>query len=252
VVHRVIAGLAPAVRVVDLNHNVAPHDVRFGALTLWRTAPWLAPGVILAVVDPGVGTNRRPVAITVSPAKVVLVGPDNGLLLPAALRLGPITAAVELDQVETDRGATFAGRDLFAPAAARIAAGGDPHALGVAIDPQTLQGEPVASPARELDGSFRTEVLWVDRFGNVQLNAGPREAGLLGAEIWIRTDTGLWPGRLARAYADLQPDELGLVHDSYDLLSISLNAASAAELTGAAPGDTVWLSRRAGGGAHRD
>jgi S-adenosyl-L-methionine hydrolase (adenosine-forming) len=250
VVHRVIAGLAPGVRVVDINHNVAPHDVRFGALTLWRTAPWLAPGVILAVVDPGVGTNRRPVAITVSRANVVLVGPDNGLLLPAALHLGPITAAVELDQIEIDRGATFAGRDLFAPAAARIATGADPNGLGVAIDPQTLQGEPVPSCAREMDGSLRTEVLWVDRFGNVQLNAGPREAGILGAEIDIRTHTGLWQGRLSRAYAELQPDELGLIRDSYDLMSISLNAASAAELTGAVPGDTVWLSRRAGGEAH--
>jgi S-adenosylmethionine hydrolase len=244
VVHRVIAGIAPGVPVADISHHVPPHDVRFGALTLWRTAPWLAPGVVLAVVDPGVGTKRRAVAIAVSPADVVLVGPDNGLLLPAALRLGPITAAVELEQTQTGRGATFAGRDLFAPAAARLAVGADLHELGAAIDPQTLRGEPVPVPERRPDGSLRAEVLWIDRFGNVQLNLNPRDAGPLGPVLDVRTDAHTRPARLVEAYADLQVDELGLVHDSYDLLSISLYAASAAALTGVRPGDPVWLSHR--------
>ena len=239
-----IAGVAPGVSVVDINHNVPPHDIRFGALTLWRTAPWLAPGVILAVVDPGVGTTRRPVAISVGGANVVLVGPDNGLLLPAALRLGPITLAVALEQTQADRGATFAGRDLFAPAAARIAMGADLHALGAAVDVRTLQGEPVPTPERRPDGSLRAEVLWIDRFGNAQVNVSPHDAAPLGHVVDVRTGAHIWSARLVAAYADLQADELGLVHDSYELLSISLNAASAAAFTGIRPGDPVWLSRR--------
>ena len=94
IVHRVIAQLAPGVTVIDLTHQVPAHDVRAGALTLWRAAPWLAPGVILGVVDPGVGTSRRAVVIEVAGAGAVLVGPDNGLLLPAATSLGRLTAAV--------------------------------------------------------------------------------------------------------------------------------------------------------------
>ncbi len=201
--------------------------------------------MILAIVDPGVGTHRRAVAIAVGPARVVLVGPDNGLLLPAALRLGPITAAVELEPTHLEWGATFAGRDLFAPAAARIAMGADLYEVGAAIDPQTLQGEAVAIPECRPDGSLRAEVLWIDRFGNVQLNVTPSDAKRLGPVIDVRTYTQTRPARVVNAYADLQGGELGFVLDSYGLLSISLYAVSAADLTGLRPGDPVWLSGRA-------
>ena len=146
VVHAVLATHAPAADRIDLTHQIPAHDIRAGALTLWRAAPWLVPGVILGVVDPGVGTERRAVAIEVAggvagahpsgahsgdqtagahpaPSPTVLVGPDNGLLLPAAHLLGPITAAVELPPNPDAPGATFAGRDVFAPADGRAAAG---------------------------------------------------------------------------------------------------------------------------------
>ena len=207
------------------------------------------PGVILAVVDPGVGTQRRPVAIGAG-AGAVLVGPDNGLLLPAALRLGPISFAVELEkQSVSDRGSTFDGRDLFGPAAARIASGVDPRSLGCPIDPDGLKGERIPEPVRE-GGDVRTEVLWVDRFGNAELNVRPAEVSDLGPVVAVRTRKRKWRARMVAAYGDLRvrrpgkPGELGLVHDSYGFLSISLNGESAAAFTGVRTGQTVWLSRR--------
>ncbi len=99
VVHSVIRQLAPGVGVVDVTHEVAPHDVRGGSLTLARAAQYLAPGVVLAVVDPGVGTARRAVAIEVGDGEAVFVGPDNGLLAPAVAMVGGATRAVELTSV---------------------------------------------------------------------------------------------------------------------------------------------------------
>jgi S-adenosyl-L-methionine hydrolase (adenosine-forming) len=250
VVHRVISGIAPGTPIADINHQIPPHDVRAGARTLWRCAPWLVPGVILAVVDPGVGTGRRPVAIGTE-SGAVLVGPDNGLLLPAALRLGPVTFAVELEKREVpDRGSTFDGRDLFGPAAARIATGVDPRGLGPEIDPDSLKGEPIPEPEREGDRDIRTEVLWVDRFGNAELNVRPAEVSHLGPVVDVRTRKRKWRARRVKAYGDLRgrrpgkPAELGLVQDSYGFLSISLNGESAAAFTGLRTGQSVWRTRR--------
>jgi S-adenosyl-L-methionine hydrolase (adenosine-forming) len=236
--------------VVDINHQIPPHDVRAGALTLWRCATWLAPGVILAVVDPGVGTKRRPIAISTE-AGAVLVGPDNGLLLPAALRLGPISFAVELEKQDVPgRGSTFDGRDLFGPAAARIATGADARSLGREIDTDSLKGERVPEPERGSDGEVRAEVLWVDRFGNAELNVRPAEVSHLGPVVDMRTRKRKWRARQVPAYGDLRvrrpgkPGELGLVRDSYGFLSISLNGESAAAFTGVRTGQSVWLARR--------
>jgi S-adenosylmethionine hydrolase len=250
VVHRVINGIVPGMLIADITHQIPPHDVRAGALALWRCAPWLAPGVILAVVDPGVGTRRRPVAVATE-AGAVLVGPDNGLLLPAALRLGPITAAIELDKNDVPGcGSTFDGRDLFGPAAARIATGVDIRSLGAEIDAGGLRGDPVPEAEREADGGVRTEVLWVDRFGNAQLNVRPTDVRDLGAVVDIRTRKRKWRARQVSAYGELRerrpgkPAEVGLVHDSYGFLSISLNRESAAAFTGIRTGQTVWLAPR--------
>jgi S-adenosyl-L-methionine hydrolase (adenosine-forming) len=250
VVHRVISQIAPGTPIADITHQIPPHDVRAGALALWRCAPWLAPGVILAVVDPGVGTKRRAVAVATE-GGAVLVGPDNGLLLPAALLLGPITVAVELERNDgPDRGSTFDGRDLFGPSAARIATGVDVRSLGAEIQPGSLQGDPVPEAERESDGGVRTEVLWVDRFGNAQLNVRPADVGHLGQVVDVRTRKRKWRARQVGAYGDLRerrpgkPAEVGLVQDSYGFLSISLNAESAAALTGIRTGQTVWLTPR--------
>lgn len=239
VVHAVLHRHAPHATVVDVTHRIPAHDVRAGALTLWRAAPWLAPGVILAVVDPGVGTARRAVAVEVAGAQAVLVGPDNGLLLPAALHLGPITRAVELDGDPAPRGATFAGRDLFAPAAGRAAAGAGVEELGRTIDPDSLAGEPVPEPTRTSDG-IRASVLWVDRFGNAQLNARPDDTG--PGPLQLEAGDGPAVGlRVVGSYGGIAPDEYALVIDSYGHLSICSDRSPAAARLGLTAGDDVLL-----------
>jgi S-adenosylmethionine hydrolase len=253
-----MAAHAPGVTVIDITHRIAPHDVRAGALTLWRSVPWLVPGVILAVVDPGVGTARRGVAIEVAAADAVLVGPDNGLLLPAALLLGPITTAVELRAPDLEtagpwlpapggperRGVTFAGRDLFAPICAALAQGADLGGLGQAIDPAGLVGEPVPSPATGDADRVGSTVLWVDRFGNAELNVRPGDLTDLGPVVELRVKEQTWPARLAASYADVGPGPaVGLVTDSYGFLSISCDRSSAADLMGLHVGDEIWISR---------
>src|SRR4051794_16725121 len=138
VVKSVIRSIAPAVTVIDLTHDIDPHDVRGGGLALARSAQYLVPGVVLAVVDPGVGTPRRAIAIEVGDGQSVLVGPDNGLLAPAVAMVGGADRAVVLDNTDHHLpapGPTFAGRDVFAPAAAQLCLGVDLLELGTPVDP---------------------------------------------------------------------------------------------------------------------
>src|SRR4051812_36792476 len=141
VVHSVIRAIAPDVRVIDLTHDIAPHDIRAGGLALARSAQYLAPGVVLAVVDPGVGTSRRAIAVEVGGGQSYLVGPDNGLLAPAVALCGGADRAVVLDDPEyhlPTLGPTFAGRDVFAPVAANLCNGVPFEAVGTLVDPITL------------------------------------------------------------------------------------------------------------------
>ena len=233
-VHAVLARHAPDSPRIDITHAVPVHDIRSGSLTLWRAAPWLAPGVILAVVDPGVGTGRRSVALNVG--DTTLVGPDNGLLTPAALRLGDVDEAVQLHAPEqAPAGATFAGRDIFAPAAGRLAGGCPLYEVGAPIDPATLIGEPVALAAADPDGEIDAEVLWVDRYGNTQLNVAAVEGDWLIDETPVRTVT---------SYGDIAPDSLALVIDSYGHLSVCADRSSAAEHLGLRPGGRIRLRRQ--------
>ncbi|MGQ0742888.1 MAG: SAM hydrolase/SAM-dependent halogenase family protein [Acidimicrobiales bacterium] len=182
VVRAVLRSLAPQVDVLDLSHGVAPHDVRSGSLVLARAIQYLSAGVVLAVVDPGVGTSRRAVAVEISTASAdagvrYLVGPDNGLLAPAVAMVGGAGRAVHLTRTELHLaapGPTFAGRDVFAPAAAHLATGGVFEDLGELIDPMSLMPGLVPLP-QESAGGVAAEILWVDRFGNAQLNIGPED-----------------------------------------------------------------------------
>ncbi|MEZ5182347.1 MAG: SAM-dependent chlorinase/fluorinase [Acidimicrobiales bacterium] len=182
VVHSVVRQLAPEVRVIDLTHDIPAHDVRAGGLALARSAQYLAPGVVLAVVDPGVGSARRAVAVEVGGGSSYLVGPDNGLLAPAVAMVGGATRAVELAEVEYQLpapGPTFAGRDVFGPAAAHLCNGVDLLELGPELDVHGLT--PGLLPVvREEGDALVAEVLWTDGFGNLQLNIGPDEIEALG------------------------------------------------------------------------
>jgi S-adenosylmethionine hydrolase len=229
----VIAGIAPDVTVIDVTHQVPAQDVRRGAAVLAQTAPWLPPAVHLAVVDPGVGTRRRGIAVVA--ARGVLVGPDNGLLLAAADALGGTTAAYELADPAyrlAEVSATFHGRDVFAPAAAHLCLGLDPARLGPPV------ADPVRLPPPIVHigpGEVRAEVLSVDGFGNVQL-AATDLAGLSGP---VRVEGG--PATVGRTFADVPDGELVVLADSAGHVAIAVNRGSAAARLGVEPGDVVEI-----------
>ena len=243
VVKSVIRQLAPAATVIDVTHGIAPHDVRAGAFTLARSAQYLAPGVVLAVVDPGVGTDRRAVAVEVGDGVSVLVGPDNGLLAPAVAMVGGATRAVELTNPDYQLlapGPTFGGRDVFAPAAAHLCTGVPLGELGPDVDPAGLR--PATMPlTRDDHGALVAEVLWVDRFGNLQLNVDPDEIAGFGDRIALRFGSQRRTGSRADTYARVGPGEIGLIVDSYGLVSVAVDRQSAAEELGLGTGDEVVL-----------
>lgn len=243
VVRSVIRQIAPHAAVIDISHNVPAHDVRSGSLTLARSAQYLAPGVVLAVVDPGVGTARRAVAIEVGGGSSYLVGPDNGLLAPAVSMVGGATRAVELANPEFQLpapGPTFAGRDIFGPAAAHLCNGVDLLELGPEVDINGLT--PGMIPiTREEDGGLVAEVLWTDSFGNLQLNVDPAEIVAFGDRVGLRFDGRARTGVRHDTYAQIPTGEVGLVIDSYGLVSIAFDRTSAAEELGIGTGDEVIL-----------
>lgn len=243
VVKSVIRSIAPDVTVIDITHGIPPHDVRAGSLTLARTAQYLNPGVVLAIVDPGVGTERRAVAVEVGDGASVLVGPDNGVLAGAVAMVGGATRVVSLDDPRWHLpapGATFDGRDVFAPVAAHLCRGVDLAELGTLVDPLTLR--PGLLPvSRDDDGSLVGEVLWVDRFGNAQLNVDPDDLEAWGARVRLRAGELTRTAVRAGSYAELGSGQVGLVVDSYGLLSIALDQRSAADELGLAAGTEVVL-----------
>jgi S-adenosylmethionine hydrolase len=244
VVRSVIRQLAPEVAVVDLTHHIPAHDVRAGGLALARSVQYLAPGVVLAVVDPGVGTSRRAIAVEVGDGASVLVGPDNGLLAPAVAMVGGATRAVELTNPDYQLpapGPTFAGRDVFGPAAAHLCNGVDLLELGREVDVHGLL--PGIIPiTRVEDGAIVAEVLWTDAYGNLQLNVDPDEIAGFGDRIGLRIDGRARTGVRHGTYAEIPTGEIGLVVDSYGLVSIAVDRASASEELGIATGDEVVLA----------
>ncbi len=244
VVHSVIRSIAPQVTVIDMTHEIPPYDVRAGSLTLGRAAQYLCPGVVLAVVDPGVGTPRRGVAVEVGGGQSYLVGPDNGLLAGAVAMCGGATAAVELTNPEyqlSAPGPTFAGRDVFAPAAAHLCVGVPLADLGPPLDPVSLLPGLLPLP-REEDGTLVAEVLWVDHYGNCQLNVDPGEVDHLGPAVQVRWGDDVRTATRSTTYEGIEPGQVGLVVDSYGMLSICLGRRSAAAELRIAVGTEVVLA----------
>lgn len=245
VVHSVVRSIAPHVTVVDVTHGIAPFDTRAGGLALARAANYLCPGVVVAVVDPGVGTSRRPIVIEVGDGASYLVGPDNGLLAPAVGLVGGATRAVELTspehRLDTAGGATFDGRDVFAPAAAHLCNGVSITDLGPEIEPAGLM--PGLLPVSQVENdSLVCEVLWVDRFGNCQINVDPIDVALFGEHLMVNIGGDERVAVLAAAYDDVPTGRVGLVVDSSGLLSIAVARSSAAAEFGLAEGDEVRIS----------
>jgi len=253
VVHGVIARIAPEVRVIDVGHDFPPGNVRAGALALLRAVQYLPPGVALAVVDPGVGTDRR--AIAARTEWGYFVGPDNGLLAPAVAMVGGADLIVSLEDPRfrlPAEGATFHGRDVFAPAAAVLAAGeaaiGD---LGPAVDPTTVA--PLLLPLVEADGrgGVRGEVLWVDHFGNAQTSIAPTDLTGLdlapGDDVIVQIGGGEFRLPWVEAYGNVEPGE-GLLHiDSYGQMALAVREGRADESFPVGPSVHVTM-RRPGAG----
>lgn len=244
VVHSVIRSIAPHAAVIDLTHDIEPHDVRGGGLLLARSTSYLCPGVVLAVVDPGVGGSRRAIAVEVGDGDSVLVGPDNGLLAPAVALCGGASRAVELTNTEHHLpapGPTFAGRDVFAPSVGALCTGVDLAELGEAVDPVSLLPG-VMPAARPEGGALVAEVLWVDRFGNAQLNLGPDDVAEWGDRLLLHFEGGTRTAVVAGTYADIGPGEVGVVVDSYGLLAIVVDRGSAAAELGLGAGTAVTVA----------
>jgi S-adenosyl-L-methionine hydrolase (adenosine-forming) len=246
VVHAVIAHECSAARVIDIAHGVPRQSVLAGALMLARALPYAPPGIHLAVVDPEVGARRRAVALRTALDDRILVGPDNGLLLPAADRFGWVTEAVE---ISTSRwrlepvSATFHGRDLFAPVAARLAAGEALADAGTPLDPGELVRIELPTPRKgRKKGQLIAHAMVVDGFGNVQLDAAPADLqARMGHPVAIGSDGR--SARYLRTFADAEPGELLLYEDAAGMLALAVNGGeAAAELGGVAPGDALRLT----------
>lgn len=247
VCHGVMARIAPHARVIDLHHAVAPQDVRQGAMVLAQAVAYLPDAVHLAVVDPGVGTSRGAVALRAGAC--LLVGPDNGLLVWAAEELGGAARAHTLASPAyrlSPTSRTFHGRDVFAPAAAHLAAGVDLAELGPELDPATLVR--LETPTATLDGDrLLAEVVAVDHFGNLLLSFGHAElerAGLrLGDRVEIRVGERRLAAEVGETFAAVPAGTLVVHEDSSRRIAVSLNLGRASEALAASAGDTVVLER---------
>jgi S-adenosylmethionine hydrolase len=217
---------------------------------LARALPYAPAGVHLAVVDPEVGARRRAIALRTADEERFLVGPDNGVLMPAAERFGGVLEAVDISASPwrlEPVSATFHGRDLFAPVAARLAAGAPLAEAGTPLDPAELITLDLPA-ARAGAGALTAVVTGTDRFGNVVLGAGHADltaAGLtLGQPIAARTGGRRVAGVLARTFADVGRGELLLYEDAGGALALAVNGGDAAALLGLRSGDEVRLERR--------
>ncbi len=234
VVHGVIARIAPDVRVIDVGHEFAQGDIHAGGLALMRAIQYLPEGVAVVVIDPGVGTNRK--AIAVQTDWGVLIGPDNGVLAPAVAMSGGAHRAVSIENPEIKLpapGATFDGRDLFGPAAAVIASGqATLEELGPELDPSALM--PMMLPLVEHgERSVQGEVLWVDHFGNAQLNITPEDLQLVGIGMGtaavLKIASAEFSIEWVNAYGDVEEGE-GLLHvDSYGQIAVAVRNGRAVD-----------------------
>jgi S-adenosylmethionine hydrolase len=245
--HGVIATIAPDARVIDVTHGIRPGHVLQAALVLANTLPYMPAGVHLAVVDPGVGSGRRALALRDREGRLY-VGPDNGLLVPGADRFGGVAEAHELANPAYSLqpvSRTFHGRDLFAPAAAHLAAGVPLAELGPPVDPDELVRLEI--PRAEVgQNRIRVTALAIDRFGNVALNLtrqdlAPVELGA-GTRLELTSRGERFYVVAARTFADAPRGQLILYEDSYGSLALAVSNGSAAELLRLEEGSEIVIA----------
>ena len=244
----VIGRIAHDARLIDLTHGIPRHDVVQGASVLANALPFAPAGVHLAVVDPEVGTERRAVAVRVAAQERVLVGPDNGLLSLAIERLGGVAEAVDVSRSPARLepiSATFHGRDVFAPVAARLSLGDELAELGEALDASALTRLDLPKPKVEPGGRIQTTVVYADRYGNAALGMSADEAlgsGLrLGHPLFVEALGERHEAVYALTFADVGRGGLLLYLDSYGNLALAVNRGDALDRLGLAVGDPVVL-----------
>ncbi len=244
--HGVMKRIAPEVEIIDITHGIPPQAVLQGALVLSNTIGYMPRGVHLAVVDPGVGGPRRALALEDADGRKY-IGPDNGLLLPAARRAG-IVAAHELANPEyalETISRTFHARDLFSPAAAHLALGVPLESLGPPVDPDGLIS--LDLPAPELgDGVAVATVLYVDSFGNIAVNLTREDVESIGIALGSQLELELagehYYAVMARTFADARPGDVVLYLDSYGNMSVAISRGSAARMLHASPGQQIRIT----------
>jgi len=233
VVHGVIERISPGLRVIDVGHEVPRGNVRAGALMLLRAIQYIPDGVVLAVVDPGVGTDRRGVAVET--ARGFLVGPDNGLLAPAVAMVGGAVRAVRLESEEFRlpmHGTSFDGRDVFAPAAAVLATGeANLEDLGTMVDAGSLMS--LLLPLVEHgDGVVQGEVWWVDGYGNAQTNISPEDMATVGIApgdpVTVKVGSTVHEVAWVGAFGDAERGSPLLHTDAHGLMTVAVSEGSAA------------------------
>ncbi|MFN2628121.1 MAG: S-adenosyl-l-methionine hydroxide adenosyltransferase family protein [Gaiellaceae bacterium] len=244
--HGVIKRIAPDVEIIDVTHGLEPGRVLQGALVLANTLPYLPEGIHLAVVDPGVGSQRRALVLRDRSGRLY-VGPDNGLLVPAADRFGGIADAYELANPEyalASVSRTFHGRDLFSPAAAHLALGVAPEALGPPIDPEALARLDLPTPELGVN-RIRATVLYADRFGNVALNLAREHLEHLeivpGMRVELEFGSERYYAVAARTFADARPGDLILYEDAYGNIAIAISRGDAGALLGVQSGQELRI-----------
>jgi S-adenosylmethionine hydrolase len=247
VCHGVIATICPHARVIDISHGIGRHDVRGAALMLGESLAYMPVGVHLAVVDPDVGAERRAVALRLQDDRM-LVGPDNGLLSLAAEIGGGVVEAVDIAHSPfrlEPVSATFHGRDIFAPVAARLAAGAPLAEAGDPLDPEQLS-KLVLPRAERRDGALVAHIRQIDHFGNLQLDAAHEDVAEAGLKMGrpVRVQTAARTSQLiqyVRTFADVDEGELLLYEDAQRRLSVAISHGDAAAALSLGINDELWI-----------
>ena len=240
----VMSRVAPGASVIDLSHDVPGFGIEAGAEILEHATGYMPEdAVYLAVVDPGVGTERRGLALETFRG-TFLVGPDNGLLVPAAEAMGGVAGAVSLTNSEYQIrpvSNTFHGRDVFAPAAAHLAAGVDLAKLGDRVDPGSLVRVELPG-AERIDGYISATILGIDRYGNARLSVRQDDAGFgFGTVLEIQAGEGAMTIRYAETFGSSKAGDLIIVPDSHRRLSLCVNRGNASRALSLKVGERVLL-----------
>ena len=254
VCHGVMLSIAPEVKIIDITHGIQPQNIREGAMILAQSVRFMPKAVHLAIIDPSVGSLRKSLVIETGDGSA-LVGPDNGLLAMAAMKLGGATACREIanaDLMITPPSKTFHGRDIFAPAAAHLAKGVPIAEFGPEVPVASLVAEAIPQP-RLHDDHYHAEVLHIDRFGNVQLNVTKEEMTAIGLPpkslLEVRIEGHRKMVMYGETFSAVADGELVVTEDSYGLLAVAVNKGRAAEAFGAQIGSSAIIGAPGSGAA---